>query len=496
MAVRQYKCPNCSGAVKFDSSLQMMKCPFCQAEFDPAVFNVPQGEAEEPDLGGVGFNAAKLNSWDEADRADLCAGGCPSCGAEFFGCDNTVATVCPCCDNAQIIVKRLSDGFRPDCIIPFKLEKKDAVAAMKEFYRGKRLLPGCFADGNHVEEVKGIYAPFWLFDAGVEGTVKYSASMPGGGKNRTPIPLDLTCEGSLDFDKVPVDASEKLDDAYMDAIEPFHYSGMVDFDKSFLAGYAAEKYDVGADRCRVRAENRMENTLRKEFKKLAKEALTERSSGYVGYGSIKSEDSSDIKIKNSKASYGLLPVWILNTKYKGSNYRFMMNGQTGHLVGRLPVDKSKALKYSSALIGIPGIILMILALILSAADLSPAALVIPPVLGILAASVVWWPAIRAWIDEKIGPGAWVVALVFGVFGVIFCTIACSIMYANGFMQKLIESSLLLPFAIVISWAASVAAGNGVMYKWKRQMDNAREKTLACGYAVWSSFKSNVTKKRK
>lgn len=35
MAVLQeYKCPCCGGAIAFDSSLQKMKCPFCDTEFE------------------------------------------------------------------------------------------------------------------------------------------------------------------------------------------------------------------------------------------------------------------------------------------------------------------------------------------------------------------------------------------------------------------------------------------------------------------------------
>ena len=46
------------------------------------------------------------------------------------------------------------------------------------------------------------------------------------------------------FDKIPADGSSKMDDAYMDAIEPFDYSGLVDFDAAYLSGYLADKYDV------------------------------------------------------------------------------------------------------------------------------------------------------------------------------------------------------------------------------------------------------------
>ena len=56
--------------------------------------------------------------------------------------------------------------------------------------------------------------------------------------------------------------------------------------------------------------------------------------------------------------------------YKGKNYAFMMNGQTGRLAGRLPADTGKCWKYRFLLTGISGAVLTlgVLALRLFAAD--------------------------------------------------------------------------------------------------------------------------------
>ena len=60
---------------------------------------------------------------------------------------------------------RLSGMLKPDYVIPFKLDKKAAKAAYMRHIEGKRLLPKLFRDQNHIDEIKGIYVPFWLFDA-------------------------------------------------------------------------------------------------------------------------------------------------------------------------------------------------------------------------------------------------------------------------------------------------------------------------------------------
>jgi hypothetical protein len=140
-------------------------------------------------------------------------------------------------------------------------------------------------------------------------------------------------DGSLGFEKIPVDGSEKMDDSYMDAIEPFDYAQMTDFNSSFLAGYVAEKYDVSAEKSKERAERRIKSSVENEF-----------AATVTGYSSVETE-SSAIDVENGKVSYALFPVWVLNSKYKDENYLFMMNGQSGRLAGRLPVDSGKAWKY-------------------------------------------------------------------------------------------------------------------------------------------------------
>ena len=60
----------------------------------------------------------------------------------------------------------------------------------------------------------------------------------------------------------------------------------------------------------------------------------------TGYTSVDKE-SADIHYRRTALHYALMPVWLLNTKWNGKNYLFSVNGQTGKLVGDLPIDKVK-----------------------------------------------------------------------------------------------------------------------------------------------------------
>ncbi|MDR2582670.1 MAG: hypothetical protein LBC75_04235 [Fibromonadaceae bacterium] len=357
MDIKEYKCPNCGGTVNFDSSSQKMKCPYCDTEFEIAALEEYQKEiaAAKDNFGWSKEDAEQ--EWEQGELEDLSSGSCPSCGAELLGDANTVAMVCPCCGNAQIVSKRLSGFLKPDYVIPFKLEKNSAVKQLKNFCDGKKLLPDFFVKENHVNNVQGVYVPFWLFDAEASGRVCYKATKAKRTTDYIKTEYySVVREGNLVFEKIPVDGSEKMDDKYMDAIEPFDYEQMKDFDTTYLAGYVAEKYDVDVERSKERAARRIKASVEREFE-----------NSVVGYDSVNIE-SSCVNVREGKYSYALFPVWILNTKYKEANYLFIMNGQSGRLVGKLPIDSKKIWKYGFIYSGILGPIFTALSLALGYED--------------------------------------------------------------------------------------------------------------------------------
>jgi len=326
-----------------------MKCPFCDAEFEITALESYQKELELPAEDHFDWEKQSQDSWNTLEQDELSTGSCPSCGAELVGDKNSIAMVCPCCGNSQIVLKRLSGMLKPDYLIPFKLEKKDAVEALKNFYKGKRLLPDCFKNENRVNCIQGVYFPFWLYDAQTKAHIRYKTTRTKtwSDSNYIYVKTDffsVVRDGNMGFEKVPVDGSEKMNDDYMDAIEPFDYAKMKDFQSAFLSGFLAEKYDVDSESCKERAGKRMKASVETEFAK-----------SVSGYSSVAVE-SSTVNVKGGKIKYSLFPVWVLNSKYKNENYQFLMNGESGKLVGRLPVDKGKSWKYRFLFTGIFGII--------------------------------------------------------------------------------------------------------------------------------------------
>ena len=334
----EQKCPCCGGAVEFNTGAQRLKCPFCDTEFD--ITAMPQETANEAEA--VNWNG-QGSQWGagEADRINVYF--CNSCGGEIVADATTGATSCPYCGNQVVMKGQFSGALRPDIVIPFKLDKKAAKAALKKHISTKKFVPKAFLSDNRLEEIKGVYVPHWLFTCDATGDATYKAekirkwSDANYDYTETSY-FDVYRSGNMGFDNIPVDGSTKMPDDLMESVEPFDISQAVDFNTAYLAGYLADKYDVSAEECMPRANERIKQSIDDAFKETVK-----------GYDSVQSQNVN-MNVVNGLYKYALYPVWILNTSWNGNKYTFAMNGQTGKFVGNIPTDK-KAVALASFLLG-------------------------------------------------------------------------------------------------------------------------------------------------
>ena len=341
--ITNYQCPACTGPLHFSAESGKLECDYCSSSYTPEEIDalyaekngdtkpeeVPEGFVEEVE----GDYSTEDVSWGE-DGEKVRVYSCPSCGAELICDETTAATACPYCGNPTVVPSQLSGILKPDFVLPFKVDKKAAVAAIRAHYKGKKLLPRFFADTNHIEEVKGVYVPFWLYDGVVDADIAYRASRShsythGNTRITNTDHFYVRRAATVEFDRIPADASTKMPDEYMDSIEPFDYSELKPFSLSYLPGYMADKYDITADVCAQRADNRA--------KQSARDILMRSVIGYttcIPY-------AETIRVKRGNAHYALLPVWLLTTRWNDQTFLFAMNGQTGKMVGNLPISKGK-----------------------------------------------------------------------------------------------------------------------------------------------------------
>ena len=340
-----YKCPNCSAPLSYQPGKETITCEYCGAELATKAVEEMYAQAEEratarAELEDKKWETEKAgNEWAAEDEANLRALVCSSCGAEIVADMNTMSTQCAYCGNPTMVPQKFSGQLRPDYIIPFKKTKEDAIAALKEFYKGKPLLPSGFDSANKLEQIQPMYVPFWLFDAKVDAHASFHATNDKTFETSDEI-VTITSHyecnraGKMAFANIPVDGSEKMSDDYMESIEPFDYAEMVPFTQAYMTGFLADKYDVDAEASVPRADKRVEES-----------AVGVLAGTVTGYDSVNCKASSVCK-EDGAVAYAMAPVWILTTRYQDQPYTFMMNGQTGKTVGSLPIDKKKSLLYS------------------------------------------------------------------------------------------------------------------------------------------------------
>ena len=362
--VTNYQCPACTGPLHFASGSGKLECEYCGSIYEIAEIEAMFAQKEEKAEAAMAANTAKEEAarnmegagseWSAEEASGMKAYSCPSCGAEIVCDATTAATSCVYCGNPTVVPGQFSGGLKPDYVIPFKLDKEAAVAALKNYYKGKKLLPKAFSKENHISEIKGVYVPFWLNSGQVSCMANYDAAnvqhyTEGDYEVTETMHYKVHRAGNFSFERIPTDASTKMPDNHMDSIEPYDYSEMKPFSTAYLPGYLADKYDVNPEESAQRA-----------FQRVKGSASSLLRDTVVSYQMV-NEKNCNVELEESETKYALLPVWMLHTKWKDKDYLFAMNGQTGKLIGDLPVDKGK---FAAWLAGISIPLMIILGLFL------------------------------------------------------------------------------------------------------------------------------------
>lgn len=354
-----YQCPNCNAALEYNNALGKFKCLYCDSEFTEEDIKKRFADNEGFELSQENLEAEQKAAQDESNQqAEEFSGTsalytCPNCGAGVI-CDSlTASTRCHFCHTPVILTGRLSGEFKPNVIIPFTKTREQAEAAFRAYCKGKFLLPKGFTSEAQIQNITPLYVPYWLKSGQVDAFLeaeghKVHSWRVGDTRYTNTKVFSVTRRADMTFVRVPCDGSKHIDDSLMESIEPFDYSGLKPFSMSYLSGCGAEKYDVTAEEAAPSIDRRV-NTA-------AAEVLRADMTGY----STITEKRSSVQFKTQQMVYGLLPVWFLNYTYKGKDYPFVMNGQTGSNFGILPVSRIKKYMFGAGLFIIFAVLLTLL----------------------------------------------------------------------------------------------------------------------------------------
>ena len=298
-------CSRCGANIEFMPATQKFHCNHCGADSDISEY--------EKEI---------ITDSDEIQNYDECT--CSSCGAKLIVGENTTITVCAYCGSNQIIKNKFVGKFKPDEIIPFQVDQERFINLYQTFIKKKRFAPDEFRFNTKITQIKGLYVPYHVFILDNKTYSRGKGYYESDGRRH-----DIFFETKYRMKFIsPQDASIRLNDDMMTSLEPFDFSDLKKFYPAYLNGYSAENGDEDLNKLEKKAWERSAV----EIKKLVNKRLEKYSfcSGKV-----------ETTFEQISREYVLLPVWFFSTKYRNKIYNYALNGQTGKVVGKIPLSQSK-----------------------------------------------------------------------------------------------------------------------------------------------------------
>lgn len=365
MATVIYKCKNCGGPVKYSATLGKFNCEYCNTVYS------------EDEVKALTLLSEREDVVVDAVNGDYVEYHCPSCGANIVTDETTVATNCYYCNNPIVMSGKLESSQMPTKVIPFRVDKKKALESFESWIKTKKFVPkSFFNDKQEIEEINGVYFPYWLYNTNVlvdidrEGSRTYTRTE---GDYRVTYRKDfrIVRKGDIDVKNLPKLALAKSNKVLVESVYPFDFNNAINFDSSYLSGFVAEKKDIEKEALM----NSIEDDVYKYSTKVVRDSMTGESVNVV---------NNDFTIGQGSFEYAMLPVWAISYNDRDSNkhFFFSVNGQTGKVVGKLPIDNAKL--YLSGLMAILPLFLIINAILYFTGNLQTGTFLIALVGSIIA----------------------------------------------------------------------------------------------------------------
>ena len=341
-----YKCPNCGGDLRFSPQTGDYKCEYCGSRFTEQQLEQMFG----PQGGGQDSNAEPQAS---AGEGGTLVYSCPSCGAEIVTEESTAATFCYYCHNPIILSGRLSGDARPDYVVPFAIDRKRALEIFNQWIGQKKFVPKSFYDKDQIDKFSGVYFPYLLYSCRVTGHIdgqgtRVERRQAGGFEDIITSTYHIRRDGDLPVENVAKNALKKANRILVEGVQPFDTKDLKPFKASYLSGFLAEKRDIGQQEISGQVESEV-----KEY------ALSQLKASIAGYENVNITGDA-LNIQDESWKYALMPVWTMTYKEAGSGklYYFSMNGQSGKVIGELPVDEKALLMHSLLTVSLPVFIVL------------------------------------------------------------------------------------------------------------------------------------------
>ena len=334
IAQQKFACPACGAEATWNPAKQALVCPFCGTT-SPAKLDADTGRVVEHDLVAAlrGLSDDK-RGWQAEKRYVRCQ----SCRAISVLDPQRQAQRCEFCGSAQLVpYEQTKDAFRPESVLPFRVSEDRARDGIRAWYSKLWLAPSALKRRALTDTVKGIYLPYWTFDAHVDATWTAEAGhyyyttetyTDGSGRTQTRQVQHVRWEPAAGrvqhfFDDDLVCASVGVHEALLRGIEPFPTKELVPYDAGYVAGWVVERYQIDLVSAAKAAREAMEAQLRQ-----------------MCGAQVPGDTYRNLEVRANYSGqtfkHVLAPVWLLSYNFGAKAYQAVMNGVTGAIRGEYP----------------------------------------------------------------------------------------------------------------------------------------------------------------
>ncbi len=327
-----YSCENCGDELIFDPETNTLKCKSCGLK---VVFD----EKETKIIENCFFEALENeNSITIDENSKVNEIECKNCGATLVYKDNVVANKCIYCNSANVLLRNDTHYIKPEYLVPFKISQKYSNELIDKWCKQKFFMNKDFQETIKHNDFYGVYIPYWTYNS---NTITHYTALKG---THYHVPVTRKVNGKTTttmarrthwrpvsgiynrfFDDILIPATKNTTDIDYRKVTYFNLESLVHYDEKYITGFLAKKYDFTLKNAWPDAKVLANNDLQYEIKK--------QIGGDVVSNLILNTNYNDITYKHV-----LLPIWIYTYSYKDKVYTFLMNGQTGSIFAKYPLN--------------------------------------------------------------------------------------------------------------------------------------------------------------
>jgi ribosomal protein S27E len=350
VAQKKFSCPACGGEAQWNPAKKAIICPFCGTTSPAQEELSATGQAEivEHDLVAALRGIPDDQRGWQAQRVSV---KCQSCQAISVFDPKHISQRCDFCGSTALVpYEEVKEAFRPESLLPMKVSETQVREAIRQWYGSRWFAPNALKRGAMTDVVKGLYIPYWTFDAQVHAewtaesgyyyyeTETYRDDRGEIQERQVQKVRWEPSAGAVDhfFDDELVPASRGVHPEMLRQIEPFPTTQeLVPYNAGYLSGWVVERYQIDL----VAAAQQGRAEMDAEMERLC-------SAEVPGDTQRNLQVESDYSGQTFK--HILTPIWLLSYNYGARNFQVVINGYTGAIAGKYP---KSWIKISLAVIG-------------------------------------------------------------------------------------------------------------------------------------------------